>query len=1023
MKIRPTPIARTAARRRRFFAFHPLSFAICLGLSGAALALPQGGKVVAGEATISKPTPTTQVINQSTDKAIIDWKSFSIAAGEKVRFYQPSNSSVTLNRVTGYDPSFILGEMSSNGKIFLVNPYGVVFGAGARVDVGGIVVSTLSIANNDFLAGRYSLTSVDPAAPAQRGEVRNEGTISAPGGTVVLAGPSVTNTGTIIANGGRVGLVAANAVSVDVEGDGLLFFQTSATEAKNRLDQLGRIQADGGTVEMRAAARGAFADTVLNMTGIVQAKTVGTRAGRVVIDGGGEGIVAVSGQIDATGLAAGQRGGDVVVQGQRVLIDNGANLDASGSAGGGSVRIGGDLHGANPEVRNAEYTGVAETAQIHADAIDSGDGGKVVVWADQVTRYYGTISAKGGSQGGNGGFVEVSGKDTLIFRGDVSTLAPKGKAGTLLLDPTDIVIADANASADDTQLDAGVPVGGLIGAISSGDAPAAMTISSTKLEAIAGANNISLQATNSITINDLVTNVAVTKTLTLNTAGSATFSAGAGGFNMATDNKINVTNGSLSITTPFGPGPVSVGSLQATGGVTLNGTAITTNGTITAGTGVTLTGTSVALNGAIAVTTAGAGVSVTGPVTLGAGGGTITLTGSNAGNDVTLGTVNGARPLVITAAGGDIVLGTVGPTVTGVTLTANTASLQGVTTTGAQNYSAVTTTTLNGALNVSTAGAGVSAGAVTLAAGGGTIGLTGSNAANDVTLGAVNGGSTLAITAGGGDVTLGTVGAVTPLTGVSINAATAAIGNVTTDGNQTYNAAVSAAAITLDAGTGAISATNAGNDFTGAVTLNSSGADVSIRDTNALTLATPTLGANTGLTAIAGTTLTLPAGAISTGTGSIDLRANGGALTTPGALTTTSGSITLVGSTGLTVANDLTTTSGTIALTGGGAGGLTVNNARTVDAGNNTITADGGGGAIDLNNSTLTTTSNSVSAITVRNATTVSLGNLATGATGTTTLGVGADISGAIIQTPSTAIDTGTLTASSAPSRAAGPSP
>jgi len=248
MKNRPIRIARTADRRRRSFAFHPLSFAICLGFCSAALAAPQGGTVVAGQATITQQTPTIQIINQTTSKAIIDWKSFSIGSGEKVRFNQPSNTSVTLNRVTGYDPSYILGEMSSNGRIFLVNPYGVVFGANARVDVGGLVASSLSIANSDFLAGRYSLTSVEPGAPAQRGEVRNEGTISAPGGMVALAGPSVSNTGTIVANGGRVGMAAVNAVSVDVEGDGLLFFQTSATEAKNRLAQLGRIQADGGTV-------------------------------------------------------------------------------------------------------------------------------------------------------------------------------------------------------------------------------------------------------------------------------------------------------------------------------------------------------------------------------------------------------------------------------------------------------------------------------------------------------------------------------------------------------------------------------------------------------------------------------------------------------------------------------------------------------------------------------------------------------------------------------------------------------
>ncbi len=427
MKNRPTRIVRTADRRRRSFALHPLSFAICLGFSGAALAAPQGGTVVAGQATITQPTPTSQVINQTTNKAIIDWKSFSIASGEKVRFNQPSTTSVTLNRVTGYDPSYILGEMSSNGKIFLVNPYGVVFGAGARVDVGGLVASTLSIANSDFLASRYSLTSVEPGAPAERGEVRNEGTISAPGGTVVLAGPSVTNTGTIVANGGRVGLVAANAVSVDVEGDGLLFFQTSATEAKNRLQQLGRIQADGGSIEMRAAARGAFADTVLNMTGIVQAKTIGSREGRIVIDGGGEGIVAVSGRIDATGLAAGERGGSVTVEGQRVLLDNGSVVDASGSAGGGAIRIGGDFHGANPEVRNAESDRRGRGAVLRADAVDQGHGGTVAIWSDGLTAYQGSVSARGGERGGDGGFVEVSGKQSLVYVGKVDTRAAEGR--------------------------------------------------------------------------------------------------------------------------------------------------------------------------------------------------------------------------------------------------------------------------------------------------------------------------------------------------------------------------------------------------------------------------------------------------------------------------------------------------------------------------------------------------------------------------------------------------------------------
>src|SRR5205085_1717975 len=155
-----------------------------------------------------------------------------------------------------------------------------------------------------------------------------------------------------------------------------------------------------------------------------------------------------------------------------------------------------------------------------------------------------------------------------------------------------------------------------------------------------------------------------------------------------------------------------------------------------------------------------------------AGGGAITLTGTNAANDVTLGTVNGAQALAITAGGGDIALGVVGGVtpVTSVTLSGNTASLVNTTSVQGQHYCGVATTTLNGTLTVNTAGTGASAGAVTLAAGGGAITLTGSNANNDVSLGTVNGAQALNITAAGGDVVLGVVGGTTPLTSVTATA-------------------------------------------------------------------------------------------------------------------------------------------------------------------------------------------------------------------------------------------------------------
>jgi hypothetical protein len=391
----------------------------------------------------------------------------------------------------------------------------------------------------------------------------------------------------------------------------------------------------------------------------------------------------------------------------------------SGTQGGGSVRIGGAFHGAGADIRYAQISAVAPGATISADALGNGDGGSVAVWSDHTTRYYGAISARGGSAGGNGGSVEVSGKEVLEFRGAVDTRAPHGSNGTLLLDPADIVISASAPLPSDTELNVNQPTAGdAIGLIKFGDGAATFTISTESLETVATANNIDLQAKNSITINDLDSHVNVPNTLSLGTApgGFARFRTGAGGFSMAPGNTISVVNGSLTIDAmdpgATGTGAVSVGTLSAKGGITLKGTAVT-------------------LNGALAVTTAGAGVSITGPTTLGAGGGTITLAGSNAANDVTLGSVNGAHARAITATGGDIVLGAVGPTVTGVTLTGNTASLAAVATSGAQDYSGVTTTTLNGTLAISTAGFGISAGAVNLAAGGGTITLTGSYAAYD----------------------------------------------------------------------------------------------------------------------------------------------------------------------------------------------------------------------------------------------------------------------------------------------------
>jgi len=195
-------------RKRKYFKisalFTILSF---LFMPQYGYSLPQGADIVAGSAEISTKDDTMEV-NVTTEKMIANWQSFSIAQPEAVHFYQPSSSSVALNRVVGADPSSILGTLTATGKLFLINPNGILFGPNSYVDTAGLVASTLNISNEDFLAGRYTFYG-------QGGSVVNQGYISAPGGYVALLGSSVENSGVIEASLGSVALASGRAITLN----------------------------------------------------------------------------------------------------------------------------------------------------------------------------------------------------------------------------------------------------------------------------------------------------------------------------------------------------------------------------------------------------------------------------------------------------------------------------------------------------------------------------------------------------------------------------------------------------------------------------------------------------------------------------------------------------------------------------------------------------------------------------------------------------------------------------------------
>lgn len=469
---------------------------------------PTGASVANGQVSIHQQGNLLQITN--SPNAIINWQSFSIGANEITRFVQGSASSAVLNRVISQNPSAILGALQSNGRVFLINPNGIVFGTNAQIDVAGLVASTLNLSDADFLGGRLKF-----AGAAGAGGILNEGAITTPGGgQVYLVGASVENKGLIKSPRGEVVLAAGKSVELVEPGTPNLRVEITAPD--NRAVNLGEIAADagrvgiyaglitqGGTIQANGAQVTDDGRIVLRATqsAALEAGSVttanGPRGGIIAVKSGDTTLVA--GTIEAKGTEG--EGGRVEALGNKVGLTGNAAIDVSGESGGGTVLVGGDFQGKNADIQNAYRTYVGPEARITADAVATGDGGKVIVWSDDTTRYYGNIAARGGAEGGNGGLVEVSGKGNLSFDGRVDVGASGGRAGTLLLDPQNITIQDAPSPLYDPQLDADTPTAGdPAGAVyfADGGASSNFLLSEQALEAQTG--NVVLQATQDITV-------------------------------------------------------------------------------------------------------------------------------------------------------------------------------------------------------------------------------------------------------------------------------------------------------------------------------------------------------------------------------------------------------------------------------------------------------------------------------------------------------------------------------------------
>jgi len=477
-----------------------------------ALANPQGATVRAGQITFD-PSGSDLRILQGSNKAIIDWNSFSIGEGEATRFLMPGSNSAVLNRVTGPDISSLQGLLQANGKVFLLNPHGVVVGANGIIDTGGFVASTLNVTDEDFLNGNDLLfKGASNAAIVNLGkisasdsdvvliatQVDNRGQISAPDGTAALAAgtevllqeagaervfvrqgnaSSVRNSGDIAAQvaelkaGGNIyGLAIQNSGKVRATGavneGGQIFLRANGGKIANA----GKLEATrpggGSKVDIQAGNNGDVELTAasqvkgnqvnvqsiggsVKQAGGITAPAEGAQVGRVVVNSGAGGDTVVAGSINASNPAG--KGGSITITGDEVTLNPGANLTANGSSLGGMIRIGGGFQGNDASVLNSDRTTVKAGASLSANA-SNGAGGTIILWSDGDTTFRGSLSATG--IGTKGGFAEVSGKKNLEFTGDVLL----GRGGHLLLDPTDFTIDSSNAPGITSTLNGGTDV-------------------------------------------------------------------------------------------------------------------------------------------------------------------------------------------------------------------------------------------------------------------------------------------------------------------------------------------------------------------------------------------------------------------------------------------------------------------------------------------------------------------------------------------------------------------------------------
>jgi len=598
----------------------------------ATLAGPEGAQVVNGQVSFEQSGLNTTIT--ASDKAIVNYSSFDIAQPEIVEFVQPGSSASVLNRILSANPTSIDGTLLANGRVFFVNPAGVIIGSGARINVNQLVASALNISNSDFINGRYNFAGGS-------GSVINHGDISAE--KVYLIGKQIANSGTISCPTGYVIMTAGDRVFLGEIGSDVVVEidvpslpePVGPIEGSAVLNE-GTVEVGNGTIVL-AAACDIYSQAISNV-GTLSASVDAGDAGQIEL-AAADGQITNTGSIDATSNSA--AGGTVVVEGEEII--NTGTVDVTGSTGGqvamqassalgqfGTIQADGtNADGGTIDLVAGDIAIIGTDSLTTANAGLNGNGGEIKVLADMESGFAGlgpgaSLQAKGGQESGDGGFIELSAANFQTLA-DIDISAQQGEPGTFLLDPTDIIIVNAAAGFEDYDGALGAnpftdlfPTGvgpdtGLAFLTPDidfdGFAPSNEVASGYVATLLGGGTNVILQAQQDITIDDLWTvgNPGVTD-FPIQWGGSAKLTLQAGRditiapFTAAPPgNFIGSTAAGgihLEAYSPHNPG---IGGQQAPGIITIgnNVDLQTATGTIT------LMGFDFALNGTITATGAG----------------------------------------------------------------------------------------------------------------------------------------------------------------------------------------------------------------------------------------------------------------------------------------------------------------------------------------------------------------------------------------------------------------------------------